>query len=527
MAVGSLQKPFVAKAWAAAHPAEASPSIPCTPSDHCWLRQGHGTLGLPSALARSCNTYFLRLAEATPKAVLARVFEAEGFRHQGLTPSEAIGLPGPKGLVTIAPSRLLQAYVRLLKEPWPLGEATRGEVRRGLREAAQGGTASLGQWGFWAKTGTVPTPSDPLRTSGLALAVDDSGWAILGRLPLGTGRETARALDEPLSRWRPGHPPLAPRPTASGPKPPFRAATVAVRLLDLLGARTLQVRNAGTTPIPTREGYLGPGAQSPLRPGFWVGPGLLEVQAQGLSGGKRFYGELACIGAPGRPLALKATLALREYAEGVVAAELPYAKAERRIPLGAAILRFLAENRRHPDADVCDSTHCAWFIGRGPRIGQPSAPETQSFSDAEWAEVLAQSQQPGPSQWSSHCGGTPLAPHALWGFGDQATLPCPRHEGRQDTRPWQRTWSLAEVRKAFGSGVERLKIGMDRGVWVLEVGSRTGLQTFRYDDAHRRLAARLGWGALPSPADHIERVAEGFRASGVGLGHRVGLCLGD
>jgi len=35
----------------------------------------------------------------------------------------------------------------------------------------------------------------------------------------------------------------------------------------------------------------------------------------------------------------------------------------------------------------------------------------------------------------------------------------------------------------------------------------------------------LGWGGLPSPADTVEPVPGGFRASGVGLGHRVGLSL--
>ena len=47
-----------------------------------------------------------------------------------------------------------------------------------------------------------------------------------------------------------------------------------------------------------------------------------------------------------------------------------------------------------------------------------------------------------------------------------------------------------------------------------------------YDDAHRALAAVLGWGALPSPPDRVTRTATGFRAEGVGAGHRVGLCLG-
>ena len=53
LAVGSLQKPFVARAWAQAHPDAPSPRFTCTGGDTCWLKKGHGELGLSTALTRS------------------------------------------------------------------------------------------------------------------------------------------------------------------------------------------------------------------------------------------------------------------------------------------------------------------------------------------------------------------------------------------------------------------------------------------------------------------------------------------
>jgi len=160
--VGSLLKPFLAKAWAAAHPYQPSPRFACGPDDHCWLRSGHGELGLAGALTVSCNTYFLRLAEAIPMEVLAATLEAEGFQTRPRSARQALGLDGSGNALAIAPSALLRAYARLVREPWPGAEPIRREVLAGLREAALTGTAAhLGHRGFWAKTGTVPGVDRP------------------------------------------------------------------------------------------------------------------------------------------------------------------------------------------------------------------------------------------------------------------------------------------------------------------------------------------------------------------------------
>lgn len=519
--VGSLQKPFVARAWSRSHGDGPSPRFACTGSG-CWFRAGHGELGLTRAVAVSCNAYFLALARDTPAADLRTALAAEGFAPAPLSAEDAIGLAGN---LAIRPSALLEAYRRLALTPWPQGDAIRREVLAGLREAALAGTASgLGHRGFWAKTGTVPAPDgNPLATCGLAVAVDDTGWAVLGRLRPGTGREAAAALASPLDRWRPWAPRFGAR--RSEAVPAGLAAGVRVRLFELLGPRRFQVRNLGPGPVPLGRGFLGPGSAAELAPGIAAGPGFLELSAPGIR--RRFQGEVALhSGAP------VATLAPRDYVDGVLNAELPQGPPALRVELGAAVLRFLARGPRHPGADVCDSTHCAFFVGRGPRLdwtdprhGVPLPGDLPALSDPAWAAILDAARNPGPDQWTAHCGGRPLSPRAVWGTGGAEAPPCPRHPA--PAAPWTRNWSSADVRKAFGGPVERMETGEEGGTWVLRLWQEGAVRSLRYDPAHRRVAAVLGWDALPSPADSVEATAGGFRLRGHGQGHRVGLCLGE
>jgi hypothetical protein len=524
LAVGSLLKPFLAEAWARAHPGEPSPRFRCGPESGCWFRPGHGELGLAGALTVSCNTYFLRLAEQTPLDVLAATLAAEGFQPRPQSARQALGLGGPDGILTITPSALLRAYARLAAEPWPGAEPIRREVLAGLREAALTGTAGrLGHRGFWAKTGTVPG-TDPLHTTGLALAVNDAGWAILARLQPGRGAEAAQALADPIHQFRPWAQPSPPPQRATRPAVPWTdpGARVRVRLFELLNPRGCRVRNLGPGPVLCGDGYLGPGADRELRPGDSAGPGLLAVTDCGTGLERRFQGEVRR-----SARGIIARMSAREYVSGVIAAELPGDRTSLRLELGAAVLRFLARGPRYPDADVGDSTRSAYFTGRGPRpvwsAGRlaRTEPQDSGLSDPDWNAICAAARLPGPSQWSSDNGGRPLSARAVWGGGDDD--PGPR--AAPASHAWSRTWSAAQLEQAFGAPVDAMAVASEDGVWVLRVRQGGQSRSFSYDQAHHLLARVLGWGALPSPADTVDPVPGGFRAEGVGLGHRVGLSL--
>jgi stage II sporulation protein D len=524
-------KPFVAKAWARGHEGADTPRIRCDGSSSCWLRAGHGVLGLSRAIALSCNAYFRALASATEEGLLAATLRDEGFLvPTPLRADVALGLDRD-GAVAMLPDALLRAYVRLTREPWREGDPTRREVLSGLRDNAMSGTArGLARHGLWAKTGTIPAiDGGALGTSGLIVAVDDAGSAVLALLPRGTGREAARALAAAQAM---GPVSAVNASSTSG------AARVSVALFGAMRPASVTAHNPGPHPLSTSRGYLGPGGSTSLRPGDRLSEGRWLLSVPGLRLRREVVASLACAADSGGALSLRAEMTMPEYVLGVLHAELPGASGPRREALAAAVLRFLADGPRHGATDVCDSTHCAWFIGRGPAVSWPSPKtpvllasrgregrEGTPFDAVAWDAVVRRAREAGPRQWTSHCGGRPLAAHALWGNGDSRVWACDRHH--EPSRPWTRTWDDATVDAAFGASVRSLAIRGANGVWTLVVETAVGASAYSYDDAHRRLAAKLGWAALPSPADTVVRAPRGWRAEGVGLGHRVGLCLGD
>lgn len=545
--VGSLQKPFLVRAWAMSHPTAPTPSFTCTRSSGCWRPSGHGTLDLRGALRESCNTYFRLLARETKPSALAHALRDAGFDWSGdLTEAEAIGLPG-FARPTIAPEHLLSSYLDLVGTPWSGRDDVRQEVRSGLKDAALEGTASgLRLWGFMAKTGTVPAlDQTPLQTSGFALALDDSGFAFLGLLRKGTGREAAIRAGVALMRLRPG---IAPRPRAdpsrsavTRPMPrPFPKARglegpVRVVMLEELRVSEVRLRNLMPGPVDSSRGFIGPGAEVTAAAGDRFSSGLWEIKARAPVFERRLRGALEVQGNDG-PLRIIARLTARDYANGVIKAELGAAPATLRTQLAAAALRFVDRGPRHQNADVCDSTHCAWFVGEGPvpRWIRPEVAVNEStvesdLTDAEWTRALAAARNDprGIDQWTADCGGEPASPHFLWGGGDRRVTACPRHR-KGLGRIWKRTWPGADLAAIFGAVPAAIEVVTVDGQWFLRVtlDSKTGALNLNYDDAHRRLAARLGWDAMPAPASRVTRGTQGFTAEGVGFGHRVGLCLG-
>ena len=550
--VGSLQKPFVAEAWARAHPGQVPGLGRCDARSHCWRPSGHGVLGLERALALSCNTYFRRLAAETPTEVLEATLRARGFTLQGtLTPALAIGLPDADATITITPAALLHAYRDLTRTPWSSGEPLRQRLLLGLREAARSGTArELGLRGYWAKTGTVPAlDGQPLRTAGWALALDETGFGLLALLSRGTGHEAAAALQPTLARLRPWTATLTetrartvridtqatlrrvPRRSTSPPAlDDLERRGVRVRLFDALHPRRVRVRNLGDAPVAGSEGFVGSGARVALRPGVRLGMALWELSLPESGLVRRVQAALEVTGSEERPV-IVAQLSAREYVEGVLAGEDP--AADLRVDAGAAVLRYLLHGPRHADADVCDLTHCAFFIGRGPRVTWlsarlpvllPTRPYDDRSAPDDWSRILELARAPGPSTWSSHCGGEPLAPYYVWGAGERHALPCPRH-APGSVAAWHRVWPIAALERALGAPVRSAAVDDSNGIWSLRVEMPGATRVLRFDEAHRVLAAELGWDALPSPARTVWRGPTGFEVEGVGFGHRVGLCL--
>ena len=546
--VGSLQKPFLVRAWARSHRAEATPRFTCTRTSGCWRPSGHGTLDLRGAIRESCNTYFRMLARETPPREIRASSEEAGFSWMGeMTEAETIGLKGPAG-VTVEPERLLASYVDLVRTPWAAREDVRGEMLSGLRDAAGDGTAAgLRLWGFMAKTGTVPALDGALlKTSGFAMVLDDAGFAFLGLLRRGTGREAAIRAGAEIAKLRPGTISRAPAATPrSKPRPIVKARgledPVRVEMLEELRLAEVRLKNLGSSPVDSSRGYVGPGSVVGTAPGDRFLDGHWEIRAAKPVFVRRVHAALE-VGRHEGPLRLIATMTARDYANGILKAELGTSPGPLRVQLASAALRYAVRGPRHQDADVCDTTHCAWFVGEGPvpRWLRPDAARNETefakdLTDEEWSRAVreARAEPRGPELWTADCGGDPVSPHFIWGGGDRRVVGCPRHP-KGSGRAWRREWPEADLVAVFGSKPQSIDVTTIDGQWMLKVKltprSGTGSPTtiaLTYDEAHRRLAQRLGWDAMPAPAARVSRTGGGFAAEGVGFGHRAGLCLGS
>jgi hypothetical protein len=539
--VGSLQKPWVVAAWAQAHPQKEAPRLDCTAQSRCWRPSGHGRVDLSRAFAQSCNAYFLALARATPEDVRARALEGAGFElSRPLSPEATIGLGPLDALPRVSPAKLLGAYRDLLTRPWPSRDELRLALVDGMRAAALDGTgAALAQRGTFVKTGTVPAlDGRPLATSGWALAASAGGESlVLALLADGTGAMAAAALGEELGReGRTGT--ISDRDEASRGRP--FPAVVRVRLLEALRPADVSVSNAGDAPVrihrPRRDdAWLGPGATVAAGPGLAIGPGLLRLAVEPYGLVRFVEGTLEISGRAGS-LRVVLTTTPRAWVDGILRGELRDGSTGLREELGAAALRFLRAGPRHGRDHLCDSTHCTVFAGRGPLVtwvtprkaeiaaSAKSALAPPLLGEAAWSRVLAISERPGPSQFTGHCGGTPLSSHEVWGRGPREAPPCPRH-GAADDDPWERLLPAAALRSAFGGPVIELRALAASGVRKTRVTTDSRSVDLLYDDLHRAIAPSLGWDALPSPPDAFQRAPGGFLARGRGRGHRVGLCL--
>lgn len=162
IAPGSLVKPFLAIAYGEQHGGQF-PVVRCLGTrTRCWLPAGHGNLELEEAIAQSCNTYFLDLANG-----LDRKRAAETFARYGLAgPSANARGENLLGLGTAwkeTPLALARAYLAIEKEQ---RSVLQGRIVKGMLGSAEHGTArgvdaAMGRDAALAKTGTAVCSHTP------------------------------------------------------------------------------------------------------------------------------------------------------------------------------------------------------------------------------------------------------------------------------------------------------------------------------------------------------------------------------
>jgi len=160
--LGSLVKPFTALAYGEQHDFHYPSHICRGTATGCWLPRGHGEIGLTSAIAYSCNSYFRMLTAnliAADVAPIAARFGIEPPHRDATGPA----LAGIGSSWRISPALMARAYLELLRRGEQPGVR---EILAGMAQSAQHGTGvevdrALPFHGALAKTGTAPCTHSP------------------------------------------------------------------------------------------------------------------------------------------------------------------------------------------------------------------------------------------------------------------------------------------------------------------------------------------------------------------------------
>jgi len=203
--LGSLVKPFTALAFGEQNDFHYPVHHCHGTTTGCWLSHGHGEIGLTSAIAYSCNSYFRMLTANMGTADVAPI--AAGF---GIDPpdSDAGGpvLAGIGSRWRISPYQMAEAYLELVRRREQPGVR---EIIAGMAESAQHGTgAAVGHALRFSdalvKTGTAPcTHSRGAPGDGFAMVLmpaDEPHILLMVRVHGVPGAQAAKTAGEMLHR---------------------------------------------------------------------------------------------------------------------------------------------------------------------------------------------------------------------------------------------------------------------------------------------------------------------------------------
>jgi len=457
------------------------------------LTCSHPDLGRPltasEALAHSCNSFFVTVASRVPREALNAARAALGWPPIG--PGDpwvpaALGLAGPR----LAPRLLADALVRAVTEPSPsLDAAGREILLQGLRGAATFGTAEAFAdlpGDTYAKTGTAPMAGGGFM--GLVVAwrpvptfwgPRDAGLSIVVLAPGAAGRD---------------------------------AAVIARRELEgMVAAGVANEAGAGEARREPSGGDEGePAGGVPFT-------GLPATVRVGEADGRRYR---------------TGTIDLEEYVARAVAGEAaPGTPAAALEALAITARTYAVANLgRHADGgfDLCDLTHCQSL--------RPATAATRAAAAATDGRILTYAGQPARVFYSASCGGWSASPDEIWPDAQRADYPYlvsrAEPECREGSR-WTSEVSARDLTRALRAAGLRGAVLRDLVVAGRTASGRVarvrveGFQPAEITAEEFRLAVgrHLGWNLVKSHLFDVRRVSTGYRFTGSGAGHGVGLCL--
>ena len=219
---------------------------------------------------------------------------------------------------------------------------------------------------------------------------------------------------------------------------------------------------------------------------------------------------------------------LEEYVARVLSGEgQPKAAPAAQEALAIVIRTFALANRhrhRGEGYDLCDTTHC--------QVMRPVLPAAKAAADATAGRVLLDRGRPAFVFYSAHDGGRPALASEVWpGAVDYA--PGEPNDVCGDEPGWTVDLTSGEAERALrAAGLSGRSL---KGLTIVDrtASGRVGrlrAEGFTPDIVNAndfRMAAgrTLGWQRVRSTAFDLAPTPTGYRLSGVGYGHGVGLCV--
>ncbi|HET8826269.1 MAG TPA: penicillin-binding transpeptidase domain-containing protein [Terriglobales bacterium] len=206
--LGSLVKPFAALAYGEKHQFRYPVHLCRGTASGCWLPRGHGRIGLQSAIANSCNSYFRMLTRDLSAMDIQPIASSFGVQLPDADDTGA-SLAGLGDRWTISPLAMARAYVELSRRADQPGVR---EILAGMAESGRSGTGAevdrqLLHTSALVKTGTARcTHPKPAPGDGFAITMFPAGQPailLMVRVHGTPGSHAAKVAGELLHRIEP------------------------------------------------------------------------------------------------------------------------------------------------------------------------------------------------------------------------------------------------------------------------------------------------------------------------------------
>ncbi len=456
------------------------------------------------ALALSCSDFFASIGQQLPREALSATTTALGLgavSAKASMPLAAVGLEG----VEASPEQLLRALVRAVDAT--SGVRMRRETREvllaGLRGAARAGTArAIGDRAIDALAVTGSAPMAGGGSQGLALALSPSARssrAVAVVLPGGSGSDAASVAADTLAELIEGT-------YWQGQAVGGSAVGQAHGALSLPKGESSKVGRAPAAPTTAKSGGA---ASTPAMGGMRVRVGHLR-----LTGGYAL-----------------AQVPLEEYVARVLAGEAAARSAPAALEaLAIAVRTFAIANlgrHKNDGFDLCDLTHCQVMAAS-------STAATRAAAAATAGRILTYRGQPAAIFYTASCGGQSELPSDVWPRAqDQPFLTRHKDEDCRRLPEWTTEIATTELLRALngaglkGDGIGNVRVARRSGSGRAAALRVEGLDPDEItgDDLRFAVGRALGWQLIKSTAFDVKRTSIGYRFTGRGSGHGVGLCV--